>query len=122
VDVTGRQGDAPATWWLDVLAFGPLAQQLAAVQKGQAVGAVGRVSMRLYTPPEGEPREQWSLLADALVIASPPPAEPRQQPAAPPAGATRRAPRPTKPRAADLRAHMDAQAPIPDGFNDDIPF
>ena len=68
VDVTG-QGEEQMTLWPDVLAFGRSAEVLAAVEKGQMVSAMGRVTMSRYTAKDGTEREQLSLLADTIVTA-----------------------------------------------------
>jgi len=68
VDATGRD-DEQMTIWFDVLAFGRNAEALAAVEKGQMVSAMGRVTKSVYRAQDGTEREQLTLLADAIVTA-----------------------------------------------------
>jgi len=68
VDVTGKD-DEQQTLWLDVLAFGRAADDLARVEKGGMVSAMGRVTRGTYTAKDGTERESWTLLADAVITA-----------------------------------------------------
>jgi single-strand DNA-binding protein len=102
VDVTGRDESDPQTMWIDVLGFGRAAEDLARVEKGAMVSAMGRVTKGSYTAKDGETRETWALLADAVLTA--------------------RAGRPgarktSTPSNRANRANMAAQAPL----NDDLP-
>ncbi len=64
VDVSPR--DSEATAWFRVVAFGRLAEQLARHQKGDTLAASGRVELSCWTGDDGQKRESWQLIADAL--------------------------------------------------------
>ena len=88
VDVTNRDALEPETVWFNALAFGRAAEDLARVEKGQMVSAMGKVTRGQYTTQEGEVRESWSLLADAVITARSgrPGQRRRQDPRTPPQG------------------------------------
>ena len=69
VDVSNRDAPEQETLWIDALAFGRVADDLARVGKGQMVSAMGKVVRGQYTSKEGEIRESWSLLTDAVITA-----------------------------------------------------
>jgi len=69
VDATGHNAEDQQTVWFDVLAFGRNAEALAAVEKGQMLSAMGRVTKSVYRAQDGSEREQLTLLADAIVTA-----------------------------------------------------
>lgn len=69
VDVTNRDALEQETLWVDALAFGRAADDLARVEKGQMVSAMGRVTRGQYTSKEGEVRERWSLLTETVITA-----------------------------------------------------
>lgn len=63
-------GDADAPpLWLGLVAFGRLADELLRHHKGDTLSASGRVQVRQYTGSDGAQREQWQVVADALVSA-----------------------------------------------------
>ena len=64
VDVA-RDGDEE-TLWVSVMAFGRCAEALERHQKGDMIGAMGRLTRGHYAGKDGQERESWSLLADAL--------------------------------------------------------
>jgi single-stranded DNA-binding protein len=64
VDVGKEPGEE--TLWLTVLAFGHLAETLQRHQQGDMVGAIGRLTRSHYTATDGQERESWTLLAEAL--------------------------------------------------------
>jgi single-strand DNA-binding protein len=68
VDVTGNSDEAQ-TMFVGLLAFNRAADDLARAAKGETCTAMGKVTKSIYTPAGGEPREQWSLLADTVVVA-----------------------------------------------------
>lgn len=70
VDVTGKDADEQQTLWVDVLCFGQQAETLGRVAKGESVSAIGRMTRGVYTPSNGEAREQWTLLADGVMTAA----------------------------------------------------
>ena len=73
VNVPDRSRDADegaeATLWLHVTAFGRVAESLARHAKGDPVSASGRLQFSRWTDREGDEREQWAIVADALVSA-----------------------------------------------------
>jgi single-strand DNA-binding protein len=68
VDVAGKDAE-PSTLWVSILAFGAAAEALLRASKGEMVAAVGKLSRGSYTTAAGEPREQWTMLADSVVTA-----------------------------------------------------
>ena len=73
VDVPDRsreaEGGATATLWLRVTAFGRQADDLLTCVKGEALSVSGRLQCSQYTYRDGETREQWEIVADAVVSA-----------------------------------------------------
>ena len=73
VNVPDRSRDADegaeATLWLRVTAFGRVADDLLLCAKGDPVSASGRLQFSRYQARDGETREQWAIVADALVSA-----------------------------------------------------
>ena len=73
VNVPDRSRDADegaeATLWLRVTAFGRVAESLARHAKGDPVSVSGRLQFSRYQARDGDEREQWSIVADALVSA-----------------------------------------------------
>ncbi len=103
VDVTAQDTPEPQTLWLDLLAFGAQAKALGALAKGDMISAMGRLTRGTFTTREGETREQYTLVADALLSA--------------------RTPRPkTAGGARERNASLATQAPEPPELDDDIPF
>lgn len=62
------EADAPPLW-LGIVAFGKLADELLKHHKGDMLSASGRLQVRQYTGSDGAQREQWQVVADALVSA-----------------------------------------------------
>jgi single-strand DNA-binding protein len=62
------EADAPPLW-LGLVAFGRLADELLRHHKGDTLSASGRVQVRQYAGSDGAQREQWQVVADALVSA-----------------------------------------------------
>ena len=60
--------DAPPLW-LGLTCFGRLAEDLLRHAKGEPLSASGRLQVRRWAGPDGAQREQWQLVADALVSA-----------------------------------------------------
>ena len=54
--------------WLKVLAFGALAESLARHARGDPLSVSGRLQVRRYDA-GGETREEWQIVADAIVSA-----------------------------------------------------
>ncbi len=89
VDVTGHNQADEQTLWVDLLAFGHQAEDLARVEKGQMVSAMGRVTRGTFTGRDGTERESWTLLADSvLTVRSARPGQRRRAQEAGPQGDT----------------------------------
>ena len=65
----GAEGGATETLWLRVTAFGRVADDLLLCANGDPVSASGRLQFSRYQARDGETREQWAIVADALVSA-----------------------------------------------------
>ena len=65
----GAEGGATETLWLRVTAFGRVADDLLLCAKGDPVSASGRLQFSRWTDRDGDEREQWAIVADALVSA-----------------------------------------------------
>ena len=65
----GAEEGATETLWLRVTAFGRQAQDLAWHAKGDPVSVSGRLQFSRWTDRDGDEREQWAIVADALVSA-----------------------------------------------------
>ncbi len=57
------------TLWLDLIAFGAMADRLLRHQKSDMVAASGRITLNRWTDNQGEDRETWQLIVDTLVSA-----------------------------------------------------
>jgi single-strand DNA-binding protein len=64
VDVGREPGTE--TLWVSVMCFGALAETLGQHQAGDMIAAMGKLTRGRYTGQDGQERESWSLLADAL--------------------------------------------------------
>ena len=125
----GAEDGATETLWFNVVAFGRVAESLAGHSKGDPVSVSGRLQFSRFQSRDGEDREQWQIVADALVSAR----------TVRPGGGRRKAKgdgdgrdrddgrRRGDDRYPDAR-HPPARsgggqpAPAPDDFDDDIPF
>lgn len=58
-----------STWWVGVVAFGKVADDLLRHEQGDLLSVAGRVQLRQYQTRAGEDREQVQVIADALVSA-----------------------------------------------------
>ena len=65
----GAEDGATETLWFNVVAFGRVAESLAQHAKGDPVSVSGRLQWSRWTDRDGDEREQWQVLADALVSA-----------------------------------------------------
>ena len=110
VDVAGFNAEDEESVWISILAFGRVADDLARAGKGQMVAAMGKLTRSHYTGRDGQERESWSLLADAVLVAA----------SARPGGQRRRDGQSQgQDEQARHRASQRAQAP---DLNDEIPF
>ena len=57
------------TQWLNITAFGRLADDLARHSKGEMVAVIGRAQLNRYQAQDGGAREDLGLVADSLVSA-----------------------------------------------------
>jgi len=106
---TDRESGEPLTQWLSVVGFGRQAEDLAKVEKGQTISAIGRLELTKWTGQDGEQREGLQLICDAVVTAR----------SARPGG---RRPKASGGRS-DYQASHRVQAPSPDlPFDDPISF
>ena len=75
VNVPDRSRDADegaeAALWFNVVAFGRVAEDLARHAKGDPVSVSGRLQWSRWTDRDGDERQQWAIVADALVSARP---------------------------------------------------
>ena len=69
VDVTGHAAEDAETLWVSILAFGTAAEALDRAAKGEMVTAQGHITRGHYTAKDGQLRESWTLLADAVLTA-----------------------------------------------------
>ena len=69
VDVTGRNDDADRTMWVRLVAFGKQSDALARHRRGDLLSAIGRLTMSVWTDREGNERESWQMVVEALVSA-----------------------------------------------------
>lgn len=69
VSIDVVKSDEPATQWFDITAFGQQAETLARHSKGDLVAVMGKLQLRRWTGKDGEARESWSVVAEALVSA-----------------------------------------------------
>ena len=114
-DGGGETGEE--TLWLSVLAFGRVVEDLARSAKGEPVSVSGRVRLERYVAGDGEERETWQVLADAVVSSRS--VRPRGGRRGGSGGASRQGPdrggsRASRPSPAATSAPAD--------FDDDIPF
>jgi single-strand DNA-binding protein len=68
VDVAGKDAE-PQTQWVNLLAFGYQADALLRASKGEMLAAIGKMSRGSYTAKDGTEKEQWTLLADSIIVA-----------------------------------------------------
>lgn len=66
VDI-GEGDDGPL--WLGIVCFGAVAETLLGHIKGDLVSACGRLQLHTYTTRDGETRQQWQVVADAIISA-----------------------------------------------------
>jgi len=105
---TDRQSGETLTQWVNVVAFGRVAEDLARVRKGETISAIGRVENNRWRTQDGQEREGLQLVADAVLTLR----------SARPGG---RKPRSTEGRS-DYQASHRAQAPSETPFDDEPAF
>jgi single-strand DNA-binding protein len=62
-----RQTGETLTQWVNVVGFGRVAEDLAKVEKGQTVSAMGRLELSRWTTQGGETREGMQLIAESVL-------------------------------------------------------
>jgi single-strand DNA-binding protein len=67
MDVTGK--DAEQTLWLDAHGIERAADDLARVEKGRMISAMGRVTRGTFAGKDGPEPEFWTRPADAIITA-----------------------------------------------------
>lgn len=70
VNVAGFNVESDETVWVSLIGFGRAAGDLARSAKGQMVTAQGKLTRGHFTGKDGQERESWSLLADAVLVAA----------------------------------------------------
>jgi single-strand DNA-binding protein len=103
-----RETGEALTQWVTLIAFGRVAEDLAKVEKGQTISAIGRLELSRWTTQDGEQRESLQLIAEAVVTAR----------SARPNG---RKPKGNGDRG-DYSVSHRAQSPADVPFDDDLPF
>jgi single-strand DNA-binding protein len=68
VDLSGKDAE-PQTLWVNLLWFGYQIETLLRASKGEMLSAVGRMSRGEYTAKTGEIREQWTCIAESIIVA-----------------------------------------------------
>ena len=111
-----RDGEdrAPAMW-LGVIGFHRNADAVAAVRKGDPVHVIGKLQRRRWTDREGQEREAWECIADAIQSHRLPQRQHNGQRQAEPE-------REATPPASDAPPPSDADVDDQPDFVDDIPF
>lgn len=66
---TDRESGDALVQWVTIVGFGRVAEELARVEKGQTVSAIGRMELSRWTGQDGQARESLQLIADAIVTA-----------------------------------------------------
>jgi single-strand DNA-binding protein len=64
---TDRESGEALTQWLTVVAFGRQAEELAKVEKGQSISAIGRIEVNRWTGQDGTEHKGLNLIADAVL-------------------------------------------------------
>ena len=103
VERSQKADDKPPAMWLGVIGFNRTADAVAAVEKGDPVHVIGKLQRRRWTDREGNARESWECIADAIQSHR---AARRQEP----------------PAASEAPPPSDADAEAQPDFVDDIPF
>jgi hypothetical protein len=117
VVATVREGSGEATRWWKVFVFSESAiADILQLNDGELIAIAGEFDCELYTPPGGESRLSWKIMADAVLSAR---AKPKLKAQKTAAGAF-----PSQPRSARAIAATSWAAPTLGGAHDgdDIPF
>lgn len=106
--VTTSNNEKPV--YIGLLAFNDLAETLLQLDKGDAVSVRGRMELNRWVSSEGEAKERWQLVADALL---PGPGKPTR---------ARPAPRTAKSPTQAARRFQQPPGPPDLPFDDGVPF
>ena len=68
IDVS-RSGQGEDAEWINIAAFGAVAQTLSQHQKGDLIAFMGRLTRSRYTGRDGQERASWGVTAEAIVSA-----------------------------------------------------
>ena len=66
VNVADNRAESDDIEWIKLLAFGRCAELLEKHEKGDSIGAMGRLERHRWTGQSGEERSTWQLVVDAL--------------------------------------------------------
>lgn len=69
VNVPIARSDDASTVWFDLVAFGKTAESLLRHQQGDLINIFSAVQIRQWTDQQGQARETWQLIVEALVSA-----------------------------------------------------
>lgn len=69
VTVPIARSDDASTVWLDLVAFGRTAETLLRHKQGDLINVMGSVQIRQWTDKDGQQRENWSVIVEALISA-----------------------------------------------------
>ena len=67
VDLPAGRDAEPETWWLSLMAFGRTSGELAKHRKGDRLTVMGSLQRSRYRGRDGEERESWTVLCDAVL-------------------------------------------------------
>lgn len=67
VDCSGHNAESEETLWISILAFGKVAESLARASKGESLTAQGKLTKGRFVGKDGQERESWTLVADAVL-------------------------------------------------------
>lgn len=109
VRADGKDG---ATVWCSLVAFGELAERLAALPANAALSVAGRAEVSAWLDKQGEPKAGLSIVADELATLKAKPRPPQG------AGDTRQG---RQGEDATPRPQRAQRAPVAAGFDDDLP-
>lgn len=69
VNLPVSRSEDTTTLWLDLVAFGRTAEDLLRHQQGDLLNVMGHVQVRQWTDQQGQQRENWQLMVEALISA-----------------------------------------------------
>lgn len=66
IDVTGFGAEDESSLWVSIVAFGKTGELLAKNRKADMVAVTGKMTLRKWRTQDGDERETWNILAEAL--------------------------------------------------------